>query len=88
MRCIHSIVNRSPPQLLYEIILINDASTYENLGNKLEEYIQQDIFDGKIKLHINNKREGLIRGRMIGARLAQGEVVVFLDSHMEVNTGW
>jgi polypeptide N-acetylgalactosaminyltransferase len=82
------VFNRSPPNLLQEIILIDDASTYTNLGIKLEKYISSQIFDNKIKLHRNKKREGLIRGRMFGAKLAQGEVLVFLDSHMEVTTTW
>lgn len=33
-------------------------------------------------------REGLIKSRMIGARLAKAEIIVFLDSHMEVTNNW
>lgn len=74
--------------MLNEIILIDDASTYKNLGIKLEKHIFTKIFDNKIRLHRNKNREGLIRARMFGARLAQGEVLVFLDSHMEVTSTW
>jgi polypeptide N-acetylgalactosaminyltransferase len=34
------------------------------------------------------ERKGLIVTRMEGARRATGEVLVFLDSHMEANTNW
>lgn len=36
----------------------------------------------------NRKREGLIRSRNIASKLARGEVLVFLDSHCEVETDW
>jgi len=42
----------------------------------------------KIVLHRRGERVGLIRGRTVGADMAQGEVILFLDSHIEVNRQW
>ncbi|KAG5678095.1 hypothetical protein PVAND_007797 [Polypedilum vanderplanki] len=87
LRCIHSIYHRSPSNLLHEIILINDGSTFNELYEPLQKYFN-GTFESKVKIHQNLQREGLIKSRMIGARLAEAEVIIFLDSHMEVTNSW
>lgn len=39
LRTIWSVINRSPRPLLQEIILVDDASEREHLGEKLEKYV-------------------------------------------------
>ena len=85
LRNIHSLLARSPEELLLEILLVDDNSLKENLKAPLENYIQ---WLPKIRLLRNREREGLIRSRMIGARQAKGDILVFLDAHVEVNDGW
>ncbi|KAI5106606.1 polypeptide N-acetylgalactosaminyltransferase 11, partial [Silurus meridionalis] len=87
LRTVHSVLDRTPSYLLHEIILVDDNSELDDLKQDLDAYIQTHLPD-KVKLVRNNKREGLIRGRMIGASHATGEVLVFLDSHCEVNEAW
>ncbi|XP_069704421.1 N-acetylgalactosaminyltransferase 7 isoform X1 [Periplaneta americana] len=86
LRTVHSVINRSPPQFLEEVLLVDDFSNKEHLKGKLEQYITR--FDGKVRLIRNKEREGLIRTRSYGAREAKGEVILFLDAHCEVNVNW
>ncbi|XP_042783080.1 inactive polypeptide N-acetylgalactosaminyltransferase-like protein 5 isoform X1 [Panthera leo] len=85
-RTMFSVVNLTPRLFLEEIILVDDMSDSDDLKEKLDHHLE--IFRGKIKLIRNKKREGLIRSRMIGASRASGDVLVFLDSHCEVNKVW
>ncbi|XP_051857778.1 polypeptide N-acetylgalactosaminyltransferase 11-like isoform X2 [Antechinus flavipes] len=87
LRTVHSVIDQTPPHLLHEIILIDDHSEFDYLKEDLHKYIKEN-FPEKVKLIRNYKREGLIRGRMIGATNATGEVLVFLDSHCEMNKMW
>lgn len=87
LRCLHSIYNRTPPKLLHEIILVNDNSTDAGLYEPIESYVAEN-FGGKVKIFVNQGRKGLIVTRMEGAKRAGGDVIVFLDSHMEVSWLW
>lgn len=87
LRCIHSIYNRSPKILLHEIVLVNDKSTFPELYEPLRLYVKE-MFGLKVKIVENKKRQGLIKARMTGAKAASGEVIIFLDSHMEVFNSW
>ncbi|XP_018016586.1 N-acetylgalactosaminyltransferase 7-like, partial [Hyalella azteca] len=86
MRTVHSVINRSPPQLLHEVLLVDDFSDKANLKEPLDDYIRR--WGSKVRLIRNKEREGLIRTRTIGAEQARGEVVLFLDAHCEVNKNW
>uniref|UniRef100_A0A672GHE9 Polypeptide N-acetylgalactosaminyltransferase n=1 Tax=Salarias fasciatus TaxID=181472 RepID=A0A672GHE9_SALFA len=85
LRTVHSVLNRSPPQLIAEVILVDDFSDKEHLKVALEEYMKRMP---KVRILRTKKREGLIRTRLLGAAAAKGEVITFLDSHCEANVNW
>lgn len=85
LRTVHSVLDRSEPSLLKEVIVVDDFSDFAHLKEPLQEYI--DKLD-KVKLVRTSKREGLIRARLKGAAIATGEVLIFLDSHCECAEGW
>ncbi|KAL3042526.1 hypothetical protein OYC64_020455 [Pagothenia borchgrevinki] len=85
LRTVHSVLNRSPPQLIAEIILVDDFSDKEHLKEPLEKYM---VRLPKVRILRTKKREGLIRTRLLGAGAAKGEVITFLDSHCEANVNW
>ncbi|XP_067650026.1 polypeptide N-acetylgalactosaminyltransferase 1-like [Haliotis asinina] len=85
LRTIHSVLNRTPENLLEEIILVDDGSNLEDLGEPLDEYTA-----AMPKVHVirTNQRLGLVRARMEGIKFAKAPVLVFLDSHCECGYGW
>ncbi|CAN8000536.1 unnamed protein product [Ixodes hexagonus] len=88
MRTVHSVINRSPPQFLKEVVLVDDYSDKENLKGELETYIARNFPTGLVRLLRNAEREGLIRSRSYGAEQSVGDVVLFLDAHCEVGINW
>lgn len=61
---------------------------YSDLSDEISEYIKKHYSKGVVKLIRQKTRQGLIRSRLEGIKRVTGEVVVFLDSHMEVNNHW
>ncbi|XP_016959224.2 putative inactive polypeptide N-acetylgalactosaminyltransferase 11 [Drosophila biarmipes] len=82
LRTIHSVVEQTSSYEDTEIILIHDGLA------------DRDVFDyisHKLPMVIQLEAEtimGLIQARLIGARIANGDILVFLSAHMEVTTGW
>ncbi|XP_077473641.1 polypeptide N-acetylgalactosaminyltransferase 5 [Stigmatopora argus] len=85
LRSVHSVLNRSPPHLLKEIILVDDFSQKDYLKDDLDKYMANFP---KVQIIRLKERQGLIRARMVGAAAAKGDVLTFLDSHIECNVGW
>uniref|UniRef100_A0AAQ4QM53 Polypeptide N-acetylgalactosaminyltransferase n=1 Tax=Gasterosteus aculeatus aculeatus TaxID=481459 RepID=A0AAQ4QM53_GASAC len=87
MRTVHSVIKRTPRRYLAEIVMIDDFSNKEHLKERLEDYIKQ--WNGLVQLFRNEKREGLIQARSIGANKAtKGQVLIYLDAHCEVGINW
>lgn len=85
IRSIYSILNRTPASLLKEVILVDDFSSLDHLKEPLDQFMAQ--FQ-KVKIVRATERQGLIRARLRGYSEAVGNVLVFLDSHIECAEGW
>ncbi|ESN92578.1 hypothetical protein HELRODRAFT_69922 [Helobdella robusta] len=85
LRTVHSVLDRSPPELVKEVILVDDFSDLPHLKEPLDEYMAKLK---KVKIMRGESREGLIRARLIGASVASAPILIFLDSHCECTTGW
>nr|XP_024216990.1 putative polypeptide N-acetylgalactosaminyltransferase 9 isoform X1 [Halyomorpha halys] len=85
LRTVHSVIDRSPKELIKEIILVDDFSNMAHLKRQLEEYMAMYPV---VKIIRAQRREGLIRARLLGAKHALGPVLTYLDSHCECAEGW
>lgn len=68
LRTIWSIIDRSPRELIQEIILVDDVSTWPVLKRPLDDYIE--LLPVNVRIIRTGKREGLIRARLVGAKNA------------------
>ena len=57
----------------------------DDLKQKLDDYIANLKLVHIVRLH---ERQGLIRARLEGAKIAIGDVLTFLDAHCECTVGW
>jgi len=86
IRTVYSVLDRTPPHMLHEVILLNDNSDGD-IHEEMEKFALKN-FPVKVRLLKTLRREGLIRARIYGAKQASGQVLLFLDSHCEVNQDW
>lgn len=76
LRTIWSVINRSPPELIKEIILVDDMSTWTFLKRPLQDYVH--LLPVHIKLIRTSQREGLIRARLIGAKHSTVSLILYI----------
>ena len=61
LRTLHSVLTLSHPDLLSEVIVIDDGSTLPHLhGDKLERYLAEHFPGDVVKLIRSKERKGLV----------------------------
>lgn len=82
LRTVWSIINRSPLSLVKEIILVDDDSEFENLGDELDEYVAN--LPVPCFVLRQRPRAGLIQARMMGAAKATVcDYLFFLSNYID-----
>ena len=85
LRTLTTIVRRTPENLLHEIVLIDDGSDEDSLP-EVRTYCSQ--LNLPLRTFRNNESVGITSCRRFGIEQAKGDVIVLLDSHMEVSDLW
>jgi len=78
-----SILAYTPMEVIDEILFVDD-------GNEKEWQHHEDLLalHPKVRVHRNVERQGLIRSKVIGARLIKSQVIVFMEPHCIVLHQW
>jgi len=84
MGTIFTLAHRTPWEILHEIVIICDVTV-----PKLSSYILKEIFPRtNITVYHALWSMGTTTARVVGAKRASGDVIVFLDMNTRVNHGW
>lgn len=85
LRTVHSVLDRTPDRLIKEILLVDDFSDEKEIKFHLLKYVMEQL-PHKVKLIRTLELSGFIRSRMFDVAYSIVQVLVFLDSHVEVNS--
>ncbi len=76
-KTLDSLLSTTPVDILPEVIVIDDVSDQPVVYN-----------NPRVRVVRNSERQGLIRSRNIGSRLATSPVVISMDAHVHTFPGW
>jgi len=80
---IMGVLANTPMELLDEILMVDDGNTKE-----WQHHDELTNISPKIRVHRNEDRQGLIRSKVIGAKIVTSPVIVFMEPHCIVNKQW
>jgi len=91
---VESILARTPPNLLVDVIVVDDNGIpgHHGLPSNIRKNVDEAEWDylkslsPKVKVIQHDNREGCARSRLTGAKAATGEVLMFVDSHIEMES--
>ncbi|HEX3624933.1 MAG TPA: glycosyltransferase [Verrucomicrobiae bacterium] len=81
-QCISSILSNTP-QGLYEIVVVDNAST-----DGTPAYLKQEEDAGNMRAILQSRNSGFAKGCNVGAKAAKCPVLVFLNNDTVVTEGW
>ena len=81
-RTVTSVINRSPPPLLLEVLIVDDCSDWEVDGSVAA------VAPEKVRVLRNQQHAGLMVSRMRGFAASKAPTVTFLDAHCECGPDW
>ena len=89
---VESILARTPPNLLVDVIVVDDNGIpgHHGLPPNIRKNVDEDEWEyikslsPKVKVIQHDDREGCARSRLTGAKVATGEILMFVDSHIEM----
>ncbi|XP_060570230.1 polypeptide N-acetylgalactosaminyltransferase 1-like [Ruditapes philippinarum] len=85
LRTVYSVLETSPPNLIHEVILVDDGSTDTDLITRVKIHVENLE---KLRLVQNEKPLGLMMARQTGINAVRSEMFAVMDGHMEVGPGW
>lgn len=91
---VESILARTPPNLLVDVIVVDDNGLpgHHGLPQNIRKNVDEEEWDylkslsPKVKVIQHENREGCARSRLTGAKVATGDVLMFVDSHIEMES--
>ena len=78
--CINSILGQNYNQQAWELIIVDDTLN----NSSLDKYENKE----NITVIKNNKNLGLAASRNVGINNSTGNLLIFIDSDMELEKGW
>lgn len=79
-RTLDSIYSMTPPEVLKEVIVVDDASN-PPIANSLRDFPE-------VKVLRHEQRRGLIKSKTEGGNMATSDMIMFLDGHVKPEKDW